>query len=81
MKLKEYLDKNGVKYCFFANQLGVSYPTVLKYMKHGYDASVSVINKIHHHTNGVVKYEDWLAGLKEVQEKNILKETKSKTNI
>lgn len=57
MKLKEYLDENGIKYGFFSKQLGISPRTLFNIMQKGTNkfTTISAIEKL---TKGKVKAKD-----------------------
>lgn len=57
MKIKEYLDSNGMRYKFFAKKIGITYNTLWRYMK-GYKASLFIAKRIEEITDGQVKVED-----------------------
>lgn len=57
MKLKDYLDGNGIKYSVFANKLGMNINTLYNIFKGG-DAKLSTAFKIMYLTKGEVTFED-----------------------
>jgi predicted transcriptional regulator len=65
MKLREYLDDEGIRYKSFAMKMGICEPTLQKIMKPGYNPRIDIVNKIERLTHGKVKYKDWLEGIQE----------------
>lgn len=57
MKLKDYLDSNGIKYTSFAKKIGVTLSTIYNIFK-GNDIRLSIAIKIHQITKGEVSFED-----------------------
>ena len=60
MRLKEYLDMNGIKYKYFAKKLGISSATIFSIMKNNRDLRLETAWKIVIETSGQVSYEDLL---------------------
>jgi len=60
MKLKEYLDKSGIKQNFLANKAGISPVTFSLYVLGKKVPNIETAWKIHKATNGAVTFQDWL---------------------
>ena len=63
MKLKEYLDKEGIKYSAFARKVGIHPQTIATIIK-GYDTKLSIGVKIEEATNGAVRCRDLMPSLR-----------------
>ena len=60
MKLKEYLKENKITKEQFANSMGVSYGSVIKWVYGDRFPRPTALNKIHELTNGKVTVYDFL---------------------
>lgn len=69
MKLREYLDSEGIQYKKFAVKIGISEPTIHKLLKEDADPSLSTMLLIQKLTRGNVKISDWVKQYKEGKEK------------
>lgn len=58
MKLKEYLDMNGIKYSFFAEKLKITRQAFHKILHGQMKVSLIMAKKIVEQTSGKVTYED-----------------------
>ena len=59
MKLKDYLNKNGLKQQFFANLIGIKPPTLSCYIHGHLYPRESVLKLIEIHTKGAVTKADF----------------------
>lgn len=59
MKLKEYLDENGIRHSFFADKIQVNKQQLHHYLK-GTTPNIEIIARIEIATGGKVKPYDWL---------------------
>lgn len=59
MKLKEYLDENGIKNEFFAKKIGVTKSTLSTWINNKCFPRREKIILIEKETNGKVKAKDW----------------------
>ncbi len=60
MNLKDYLKLNGISREKFANEMGVSYASVIKWVYGGRFPRPSALNKIYELTEGKVQANDFL---------------------
>ncbi len=60
MKLKEYLEKNGIKNSFFANKIGITHQLLLRYLNNFNRPSLETMFKIEEETGGKVPVRSWL---------------------
>lgn len=60
MNLKDYLKLNGISREKFANEMGVSYASVIKWVYGGRFPRPSALHKIHELTEGKVQANDFL---------------------
>ena len=60
MKLKEYLKENKIKKEDFANSIGASYGSVIKWTSGGRFPRPQTLQKIHDITNGKVTAYDFI---------------------
>ena len=60
MKLKKYLDDNGIIKTKFADRIGVSRETLYELFKDWADPRVSLVVGIERETNGAVTFKDWV---------------------
>lgn len=59
MKIKDWLEKEGITQRAFAALVGVNYPSMSKYCSGKMKPRADKIKKIQDLTNGEVKLEDW----------------------
>jgi transcriptional regulator with XRE-family HTH domain len=68
MKLKEYLDAQGLRYDRFAEKLGVTKTTMYNcILREGYDPKASFIDLVEKLTKKQVTYKDWISSVKKVR--------------
>lgn len=60
MKLRDYLEKNGIKNKFFAEKVGISYQYLWRLLNEKHTPSLSLIMKIKKFTNDEVDFIDWV---------------------
>ncbi len=60
MKLKNYLQENGIKATFFAKRVGVSQPTLYTWLHGEHSPNIKFAHKIEQITKGEVKLKDWV---------------------